>query len=130
MLMKRGTKLRSSKWENVVDFTLGLAAALVVIFVHAPDKWFAAVYCTGVPFLGTIWCFKKRWHAVRFWSMVAVLFVIHVAIMWFIFAVLLRTVTEVGLPVCLPFILLESALLYYTVKRLGEPQLVGTSSNL
>lgn len=107
---------RNDLREQVVAFLVALAVGLVIIFLHLPDKWFAASFTTVVVFLAVIYGYRRRWHYRSFWLTISVLFLIHLTLIVLIFAFLLRRRTDVGLLICVPFIFLESSILYYAVK--------------
>jgi ABC-type Na+ efflux pump permease subunit len=98
----------------------------VIFALGAPDKWITAVYCTIPTFAGTIAYFKNRWSSPRFWNTIAVSFVLHLILTWFVFAILLRQRDDVGFLVCLPFIFLECIVLYHLVLQVGEVSLLRT----
>lgn len=119
MLQARGTAL-----QNVVLFSLTLAAAIAALILKAPDKWLAAIYETVVTFGGLICFFRLRWRYRRFWLIVASAFSLHLALSWVTFEFLLRDREDVSLAVCVPFIFLEASALYLCVRAL-EPKLPG-----
>jgi hypothetical protein len=97
-------------------------ASITVMVLRAPDKWLAAVFCTGVPFLGTITYFRGRWKSKGLWKIMASAFFLHLFLMWVVFGVILKQRDNVGLLVCVPGILLEGFLLYHAVKFFqGDP---------
>jgi apolipoprotein N-acyltransferase len=126
--MKARIKSRDSKWEGALDFALTVAAGLVVFALHAPDRWLAAIYCTVVAFSATIWYFRNRWHSDNFWITMSMAFLIHILVTWFIFAIVLRGVFDIGLLICVPFIFIECFLLYHLVRSVGEQSLLRTDS--
>ena len=112
---------------NVVVCSLTAAAAVVALAMKAPDKWLSAIYETVCVFVGLIYFFRVRWRYIRFWLIVSVAFLIHLGLTWLVFAVWLRTRIDVSLTACIPFIFLEGAIFYYSVRFL-EPKLPGQSS--
>jgi hypothetical protein len=114
-------KTRSTKFpgDGFIYFSVALVASIIVMALHAPDKWLAAVFCTGVPFLGTITYFRGRRTSEGFWRIMTSAFLLHILLMWVIFGVILRERDDVSLLVCVPGILLECFLLNYAVRRLG-----------
>jgi hypothetical protein len=110
------TKTSSHKFpgDGFIYFTVAFVASVTVMALRAPDKWLAAVFCTGVPFLGTITYFRARWKSKGFWKIMASAFFLHLLLMWVVFGLILRD--DVGLLVCVPGILLECFLLYHAVK--------------
>ena len=112
---------------NVVVCSLTAAAAVVAWAMKAPDKWLSAIYETVCVFVGLIYFFRVRWRYIRFWLIVSVAFLIHLGLTWLVFAVWLRTRIDVSLTACIPFIFLEGAIFYYSVRFL-EPKLPGQSS--
>ena len=120
MPTKKAKQAQHDYGEKAVAFSVGLAAALVVVIVGAADKWFAAVFVTGGAFLAVIYAFRERWQAAQFWLTIGALLAIHVTLVWVIFAVFLRQRTDIGLLVCIPFIFGESSILYYAVKLIDR----------
>lgn len=116
----------SSLVENLVGFSLCAVAALVAVVMKAPDKWLAAIYETVCVFVVTIFFFRVRWRYGRFWLIVAATFLVHLVLTWLVFAVLLRSMDDLSLSACIPFVFLEGALLYYSIRFL-EPKLPGQS---
>ena len=109
---------RSDKWEIRNEVLVTFIAGVAVLALGAPDKWLAAIYCTVVPFGGTISLFRRRWSSGEFWTIIAGTLVIHFVLVVWVFAWVLRRRTDVALVVCIPFIFLEGALLYYGVQLL------------
>jgi len=115
-------KLRSLKdfREQLVTAAVTLTAAIVAGMFGAPDKWLAAIFATVVTFGGMITFFRERWSSGRFWMIIASAMLIHLVLVWFIFGVALRQRNDVGLPACLPVVLLECFILYHAVRLLGN----------
>jgi hypothetical protein len=113
--------------QNLVVFSLCVFAAIVALMLKAPDKWLAAIYETVCVFPGMIFFFRVRWRYSRFWLIITACFLLHLGITWLVFAVWLRSAMDVSLGTCIPFIFLEAAALYYSVRFL-EPRLPGQSS--
>jgi hypothetical protein len=124
--LKKPAKYRESKREGLILFSLAIICCLVISIIGGPDKWMTAVYCTIPTFSGTIAYFRNRWASPIFWSTMAVCFVLHLLLTWFVFAILLRQVDDVGFLVCLPFIFLEGFVLYHVVRQVGEVRLLRT----
>jgi hypothetical protein len=103
--------------ELVALSAVTLAACVVAGVLGAPDKWLAAIYTTVVTFGGMIFFFRRRWSSIRFWVIMAGALLIHLALVWLIFGVILRRLDDVDLLVCLPPILLECFLIYHAVRR-------------
>lgn len=99
-----------------------LIAGLIAVGVRAPDKWLPAIYATVVPFGGVISSFRKRWASREFWAIIAGALLVQLVLAWFIFAVVLRSLNDVGLLVCVPVMFLEAAVLYYAVRFLQKNQ--------
>ena len=95
-----------------------LVAALIAVFVGAPDKWLTAIFVTVVTFGGMISFYRSRWPSREFWVIISGAFVVHLILVWLIFGVVLRQRADVGLIVCLPAILLECFILYHAVRFL------------
>jgi hypothetical protein len=114
------SRSRSEVPEQVISFLVTLIAAIVVLALGAPDRWLAAIFETFVTFGGMISFFRSRWRSMRFWSIIAGLLSVHTVLVCFIFGVLLQRRRDVGLLVCLPFILLESFVIYHTVRFLED----------
>ena len=113
--------------ENVIIFFVTLIGATLVVVFKAPDKWFTAVYETVCVFGGLTFFFKLRWRYSRFWIIMAFALMVHFGLVWLVFAVFFRDRTDISLGTALPFMFLEAALLYYSVRFL-EPTLPGQSS--
>ena len=88
--------------------------------VGAPDKWLTAIFVTVVTFGGMISFFKGRWSSRKFWETIAGAFLVHLALVWLIFGVVLRQMTDVGLLVCIPGIFGECFLLFHAVRFLED----------
>ena len=115
---ERTTQSNKGRWETAISVLITATATVIAMVAGAPDKWLAAIFATVVTFGGLLSLFRHRWALRRFWSIVAGLFVLHLAVIWLIFSVLLRQRNEVGLIVCVPFMLVEYVLLYNAVKFL------------
>lgn len=124
--MRKRNKLQpaGSTSENIILIFITLIAAVVVCVVHAPDKWLAAIYETVCTFGAMIFFFRVRWRYSRFWIIVVVAFSVHLALTWLVFALMLQNRLDVSLVYCIPFIFLEAAALYYSI-RILEPTLPG-----
>lgn len=122
--VSQSARQRSGKFpsDTFLYVVVTLTACVVVMAFHLPDRWLAAVFCTVVPFLGTITYFRSRWSSTRFWSIVRVAFLLHVLAIFLIFGVLLRRRDDVGLGICLPAALLEGLLLVGAVRQWGSPR--------
>lgn len=91
-------------------------AALVVVALHAPDKWFTGILETMVTFGGMLSFFRRDWSSKRFWTIMGIAFLAHLLLMWWVLSVALRRLNDVGFLACLPFILLEGCVLYHAVR--------------
>ena len=109
--MKRKSEIR----EQLLTISIGLAAALIVFVVGAPDRWLAAIFITVGTFAGMISYFRSRWSSKLFWKIMAGALVIHLSAIWLVFGVLLRNQRDVGLMICVPPIFLEAFLIYHAV---------------
>ena len=106
--------------EQLLTVLVTLVAAIVVIAVRAPDKWFAAIFLTVVTFGGVTSYFKSRWSSNSFWMVVTSALLVHLLIVFVIFTTILRQVEDISLFVCVPIIFLESFILYHAVKILAQ----------
>jgi ABC-type Na+ efflux pump permease subunit len=117
---KKGDQARSDRWEQAATLSITLVAVAVVMALGAPDKWLTAILVTVGTFGGMISYFRERWFSPKFWAIIASALLVHLALIGLIFGVVLKQRYDVGLLVCLPFILAESFLIYHAVKFLGE----------
>lgn len=101
--------------DTFIYVCVALIACVIVMALHLPDRWLAAVFCTGVSFLGTITYFRQKWASRRFWTLIAIAFLLHVPLIYFVFGILLRRQDDVGLLVCLPAVAAECFLLVWAV---------------
>jgi hypothetical protein len=120
---KKKHESRTSVWEQVITVAVTLIAALFAVAIGAPDKWLTAIFVTVVTFGGMISFFKGRWLSKKFWEIIAGAVGVHLVLAWLVFGVVLRQMTDVGLLVCLPGILVECFILYHAVRFLaGESE--------
>ena len=120
MSNKHEAHSRANTWEQVITVAVTLVASIVAMVAGAPDKWLAAIFCTVVTFGGIISFFKEKWASRRFWVIVSSILVVHLVLTWVVFGMVLRQREDVGLLTCLPFIFVESFLLYQSVRALGN----------
>ena len=120
MSAKKETHSRSNTWEQAITVAVTLVASIVATVAGAPDKWLAAIFCTVVTFGGIVSFFREKWASRVFWLIMAGTSAIHLLLIWVAFGVILRQREDVGLLVCLPFIFVESFLLYHSVRLLGN----------
>lgn len=120
MSAKKEVHSRASTWEQVITVAVTLVASIVAMVAGAPDKWLAAIFCTVVTFGGMISFFKGKWASRKFWVIISATLVVHLALTWVAFGIVLRQREDVGLLTCLPFIFVESFLLYHSVRALGN----------
>lgn len=120
MSAKDEARSRASTWEQVITVAVTLVASIVAIVAGAPDKWLAAIFCTVVTFGGIISFFKGKWSSRKFWVIISATLVVHLALTWVAFGIVLRQREDVGLLTCLPFIFIESFFLYHSVRALGD----------
>lgn len=120
---KKKLQTRTSTWEQVITVAVTLIAALFAVAMGAPDKWLTAIFVTVVTFGGMISFFKARWSSRKFWEIITGAFLVHLVLAWVVFGVVLRQMTDVGLLVCLPGIIVECFLIYHAVRFLeGESE--------
>jgi hypothetical protein len=127
--MKNRISPKESRWITIIGVCATLVGGGVAFYVGASDKWLAAIYCTVPTFAGMVDYFRNRWGSSRFWTALSVAFLLHVALMWLIFARLLRRTDDVGLLSCLPFIFIEGFFLYHFVRLTGEHSFLRTDPN-
>ena len=101
--------------ENVITVLVTIAAALVVLALHGPDKWLTAIVVTVATFGGMLSLFRRDWSIKRFWAVMGIAFLAHLLLIWWAFGVVLRARSDIGLFVCLPFVFVESFVMYHTV---------------
>ena len=115
-LARKRSRARYDSRERVILFSLVVFAGIVIIAVGGSDKWLTAAGATLVPFAAVISLFRDRFRRWRFWSVLAALFAIHMALIWLVFGMILRRRENVDLLVCVPLMLVESSVLYYSLK--------------
>src|SRR5271163_2646282 len=99
--------------ERLVTAAIALILAIVILVLGGSDKWLTAEFATLVPFLAIVSYFRARWRHPQFWAILGVLLVAHLALIWLIFAIVLRRRDDVNMWICVPFMLAESSALYY-----------------
>lgn len=90
-------------------------AGLLLYRLRVSQKWDAAVVGTLVPFWYTVSIFRDRWARLSLWTSVLLCLLVHLLIVVFVFAVLLRQVSTVGLILCTPVVMIEIIPLYAVV---------------
>jgi len=106
--------------------TVGLIAGWVVYDLHVAQKWDAAFVdaFAGAWYLAGV--FQSRWGHISFWTSFVGCLVAHLAFIWFVFAVLLRNISTVGILVWIPVGMVECVGLYYLIdildRKLSEGQ--------
>ena len=98
---------------------IAVEGAVLVTVVGASDKWLAAIFITVVTFGAVISYCRSRWKSKTFWNVLIGVFLIHLALIYLVFAVILKRRSDIGLLVCAPIILVESSLVYYAVMFVG-----------
>jgi hypothetical protein len=94
-----------------------IALLLVMIFgvasihFHMAQKWNAAATWTIVPFSIAIPTYYRYWSGWRFWVAWTICFLLHLGLMWLIFAKLLAGVVRMGTLYVLPFQFIEAFVL-------------------
>jgi hypothetical protein len=124
--MKTKLNPKESRWITVMSVVVTVMGCVVAFVLGAPDKYLAAIYCTVPTFAGMTEYFRNRWSSGRFWATLTSALLLHVALIWLVFAVALRERNDVGLLVCLPFIFIESFFLYHFVRIIGEEKFLRT----
>ena len=118
-LLKRDQFVMSRRSSIAMCIVAGIAG-VVLYYLNVPQKWDAATVGTLVPF----WClagvFESRWNRTSFWTSFATCAVVHLAMTWFVFDMLLRNVERVGLSVWVPIIMFEALALYYLMSFLDR----------
>jgi O-antigen/teichoic acid export membrane protein len=116
VLARKRSEARYHSRERVVLISLAVFAGIVIIAIGGSDKWLTAVGATLVPFAAVISVFRDRFRRWRFWSVLAALFAVHLALIWLVFGIILGRQDDIGLLVCVPFMLVESSVLYYSLR--------------
>ena len=96
------------------------SAGIVLYKLHVAQKWDAAFVGTVGPFWTLISIFRSRWGHVSFWTSLAGCFVVHVGLIWYVFAILMRNIDTVGLLVWTPVAIFEGIGLYYLIDLLDR----------
>jgi len=112
--------------ENWILFASASIGYGVLLYLGEPQKWLVAWGTTLLIFVVTIGRFHNRWQSSGFWVAISTALTIHLALVWSIFSVILRSSDDVSFILCVPFILLEGGLIYYFVRRFGDPRLLRT----
>ena len=102
--------------EQLLTVVVTATAGLIVVAVHAADRWFAALFISLVTFSGIISYFKQRWHRKRFWIVICSALLVHVIVVGIVFGLELRDTRDVGFLICIPVIFCEAFVLYHAVK--------------
>jgi hypothetical protein len=113
---RRRTGNAPSVREQVILIGVTLLLCLVVLVLHAPDKWLAAIYCTVPTFAGMITYFRTRLALGPLWSGISDALLLHLGLLWLVFGVLLRGRTDASLLICIPAIFGEGFILYHAVR--------------
>ena len=119
--MRRRSESKVNWREQIILFSVTVVAAVAAIAVGASDKWLTAIFCTVVVFGATLSSYRRRWHSERFWIVILGAFLIHLLLIWLIFAFALRQRNDVGELACLPAMLFECFLLYRVVNAFDGP---------
>lgn len=113
---ERGSRNATSFREKVVLIGITLLLCLAAAFLHSPDRWLAAIFCTVPTFAGMIDYFRTRLTAGSLWSGISVAFVLHLGLLWMVFGVLLRGIADFPLLICIPAIFGECFILYHVIR--------------
>lgn len=117
MRNKRSTRKGTGLRGQIVVVAITLLLCIVVLAMHAPDKWLAAIYCTVPTFAGMIEYFRSRLAPRPLWALFSSAFLLHLALLWLVFGVFLRERADVPLLICIPAIFLESFVLYHAIRH-------------
>lgn len=112
----RRTPKPTSIREKVVLVGITLLLCLVAFFLHAPDRWLTAIFCTVPTFAGMIDYFRTRLGAGPLWSGISVALLLHLALLWLVFGVVLRARPDIPLLICIPAIFGECFILYHLIR--------------
>lgn len=92
-------------------------STIVMVDLHAAQKWHAAGVGTILPFIFVIFSYPSRWlRRWSFWVSLAICLVIHVAAIWIVFQYILGSVQRLGILIWFPVAILESLFLVFVVK--------------
>lgn len=109
-----------SRGTSIAQYVVGAAIGVLLYKLHLAQKWDAAV----VWLVAAIWylaiVFESRWKAVSFWISFVISSLLHISLVWYVFANLLRNVEIVGILACIPVGAFECVGLYYLIDFLDR----------
>lgn len=112
----RETEDTVSPREQFVLVAITLLLGILIFALHAPTRWLAAIYCTVPTFAGMIAYFRGKLAPSVLWASMSGAFVVHLALLWMVFGVVLRHTANIPLWICLPAIFGESFVLYQAIR--------------
>jgi apolipoprotein N-acyltransferase len=113
---KKKRRLPTEPQQQAIAVIVTVIAGLVVIGLRAPNKWITAIFVTVVTFGAIISLFGTRWFSARFWAVLAACLTVHLVLLWWILELLLQQRRDVGLVVCVPFMLVEYFVIYHIIR--------------
>ena len=119
--MPRILKRKADLKENLIVALIGLIAIVASIIFNQhglPQKWHAAIMWTGVAFGTVILSSRKKLTSWRFWLVWVSFLLLHMLMMWVIFAIILSNILVLGMLFVVPVGFLESLLLINIMSRI------------
>jgi hypothetical protein len=116
----------SDNLVRAVACLLAISAVIVEFRLGMPQKWHAATAWTLVSFSVAVAMYRRYWASRRFWAALVVCLVLHLTVMWVIFARMLQNVKWMGTMYVIPLELLEVPVLAIAVglvmRKLGHKE--------
>jgi hypothetical protein len=120
-------KRRVAIRDNVVLLIACLLCLVILLLMShfgMPQKWHAAIAWTAVPFSVMVMMYHRYWSQWRFWVSLSICLLMHIGLMWVIFAKLLADVKWLGTMYVIPFEFVELFILLGAVgmlmRKLGQ----------
>jgi hypothetical protein len=102
---------RHDKLDIPILLLLTLVSILLIHHFHMAQKWHAAACWTILPFSIAIPAYYRYWSGWRFWAAWTICLLLHLGLMWLIFAKVLAGVERMGTLYVVPFEYVETFVL-------------------
>jgi len=112
--VKKQVRLRDKVYGPIMLLFVVICGVAMIHF-HMAQKWHAAAAWTVVPFAIAIPTYYRYWSGWRFWAAWTICLLIHLAVMWLIFAKLLAGIVRMGTLYVVPFEFVETFVLLIAI---------------
>lgn len=109
-----------SRKSSAAVYIVGGVAGIVLYKLHVAQKWDAAFVGTLALIWGLAAVFRSRWNRISFWVPFVGCSVVHIGLIWFIFARVIRNIETVGILAWIPVTMIEGLGLYYLIDLLDR----------